>query len=155
MKRICLAIFMFIAVSFQLLFWSPLSVYAQRPADETPAASCPPEQPTCFSTSDKPINPCDSAPDSPICKDYNNSIGGNKNPIFGPTGILTIVARIFTVLTGIVSVFMVIIGGLKYVTSSGEASKTASAKDTIMYAAIGLVVAISAGAIVQFVLTKL
>ena len=121
---------------------------AGTPPSCTPASN--------FTTDDKPKNPCETVPDSSLCKDYNKAIGdGEGNPIFGKTGILTVVARIFALATGVISVFMIIIGGLRYITSSGESSKTASAKNTIMYAAIGLAVALSGGAIVQFILTKL
>ena len=54
---------------------------------------------------------------------------------------------------GILSVIMLIWGGILYTTSSGESNKVTTAKNTIMYAVIGLVVAIFAYAIVNFVLT--
>lgn len=54
---------------------------------------------------------------------------------------------------GILSVIMLIWGGILYTTSSGDSNKVTTAKNTIMYAVIGLVVAIFAYAIVNFVLT--
>ena len=54
---------------------------------------------------------------------------------------------------GILSVIMLIWGGILYTTSSGDSNKVTTAKNTIMYAGIGLVVAIFAYAIVNFVLT--
>ena len=54
---------------------------------------------------------------------------------------------------GILSVVMLIWGGILYTTSSGDSNKVTTAKNTIMYAVIGLVVAIFAYAIVNFVLT--
>lgn len=62
------------------------------------------------------------------------------------------IVNILLFITGAVAVIMIVIGGLKYVTSNGEASQTKSAKDTIMYSVIGLVVAILAYAIVTFVI---
>lgn len=56
---------------------------------------------------------------------------------------------------GAVSVIMIIYGGFRYVTSGGEASAVKSAKDTIMYAAIGLVVALLAWSIANFVIDAL
>ena len=53
---------------------------------------------------------------------------------------------------GILSVIMLIWGGILYTTSSGDSNKVTTAKNTIMYAVIGLVVAIFAYAIVNFVL---
>lgn len=54
-------------------------------------------------------------------------------------------------LLGIVAVIAIIIGGFTYVTSNGDAGKTKTAKDIILYAVVGLVVAIMAFAIVNFV----
>jgi len=61
-----------------------------------------------------------------------------------------IVAVIFVM--GIVAVVMIILGGIQYTTSQGDSGKVKKAKDTIMYGIIGLVVAILAFAIVNFVL---
>ena len=54
-------------------------------------------------------------------------------------------------LIGAISVVMIIIGGLRYVLSNGDPKSTESAKNTILYAVIGLIVAIAAFAIVTFV----
>ncbi len=53
-----------------------------------------------------------------------------------------------------ISVFMLIFGGLKYITSGGESSGITGAKNTILYAIIGLVVVGLAQIIVQFVLNR-
>lgn len=58
-------------------------------------------------------------------------------------------------IAGVVAVIMVIVGGLNYVTSSGDSSKTAKAKNTILYAVIGIVVIIFAFAITTFINSKL
>ena len=55
---------------------------------------------------------------------------------------------------GIVTVIMIIIGGFTYITSQGDPNKTKKAKDTIMYGVIGLVIALLAFAIVNFVLAN-
>ena len=56
------------------------------------------------------------------------------------------------VFVGIIAVVMIIIGGVKYMTSMGDPGKVQSAKNTILYSVIGLIVAVSAFAIVNFVL---
>lgn len=68
--------------------------------------------------------------------------------------ILKVALNLISIVIGIVAVIMIMIGGFKYVTSGGEGAKTASAKDTILYAVIGLVVVAFAQIIVKFVLTK-
>jgi cytochrome bd-type quinol oxidase subunit 2 len=68
--------------------------------------------------------------------------------------IVTQVVNIFSVIVGIVSVIMIIYGGFKYITSGGDSGNISAAKNTIVYALIGLVVVALAQFIVQFVLNK-
>lgn len=56
---------------------------------------------------------------------------------------------------GILSVIMVAWSGFKYITSAGDTNKVASAKNTLIYSVVGLIVAIMAYAIVTFVRTQL
>jgi hypothetical protein len=63
------------------------------------------------------------------------------------------VVNVLLFVNGIISVIMIIVGGLRYVTSAGNASAVTGAKNTIIYAVIGLVVAFLAFAIVNWVLT--
>ena len=64
------------------------------------------------------------------------------------------VTNILLFLIGAVSVIVIIVGGLRYVTSAGDQNQITSAKNTIMYAVVGIVVAAAAYAIVNFVLTN-
>ena len=68
--------------------------------------------------------------------------------------IIKFVINIFSLIVGIVSVIMIIVGGLKYITSGGEASNISGAKNTIIYAIVGLVIVALAQFIVHFVLGK-
>lgn len=63
--------------------------------------------------------------------------------------------NIFATVIGVVAVIMIMVGGLRYITSGGDPSKIASAKNTLIYAIVGLVVAALAEVIVHFVLTHL
>ena len=56
---------------------------------------------------------------------------------------------------GIIAVIVIVIGGIRYMTSTGEAEKIKGAKNTIMYAIIGLVVTLAAFAITEFILGAL
>ena len=56
---------------------------------------------------------------------------------------------------GIVAVIVIVIGGILYMTSSGDAGKVKKAKDTILYGIIGLVICALAYAIVNFVISNL
>lgn len=69
--------------------------------------------------------------------------------------ILHSIINLFSLVVGIVSVLMIIYGGLKYITSGGDSSNVGSAKNTILYAIIGIVIVALAQFIVRFVLTKI
>ena len=70
------------------------------------------------------------------------------------TNIIKLVINTFSWVVGIISVIMIIIGGLKYITSGGEGTNITGAKNTILYAIIGLVVVALAQIVVQFVLSN-
>lgn len=65
------------------------------------------------------------------------------------------IVNILLFVIGTISVIMIIVGGLRYVLSGGDAGSIKAGKDTVLYAIIGLVVAIMAYAIVNFVLGSL
>jgi hypothetical protein len=99
------------------------------------------------------------------CQGANLDFSGNacdpktdKNTQQAASKVDTIVHTALTILTfvvGVAAVFMIIFGGLRYITSGGDSAKISSAKDTILYAIVGLVVVAFAQIVVRFVLTKL
>lgn len=68
--------------------------------------------------------------------------------------LLAQIINVFSVVVGVVAVIMIIIGGFKYITSGGDATKVSGAKNTILYGLIGLVVVALAQVIVRFVLKQ-
>lgn len=70
------------------------------------------------------------------------------------TKIIKTAIQIFQLIIGIIAVFTIITAGLNYILSGGDSGKTATAKNRILYAAIGLVVVALAQVIVQFVLNR-
>lgn len=68
--------------------------------------------------------------------------------------IIRLVINLFSVIVGIISVVMIIVGGVKYITSGGASEKVTSAKNTILFAVIGLIIVALAQIIVRFVLSK-
>jgi Type IV secretion system pilin len=87
-----------------------------------------------------------------VCQDVKNNSGKNKNPIIDT---LKAVLNILALLIGIAAVVTIIIGGIKFILSSGDPSGIKSARETIIYALVGVVVAVFARAVVAFVLNKL
>lgn len=74
--------------------------------------------------------------------------------LFGQGSIFTQVVNTLLFIIGAIAVVMLIWGGIRYTTSAGNSNNVTAAKNTIMYAIIGLVIAILAYAIVNFVLTS-
>jgi hypothetical protein len=68
---------------------------------------------------------------------------------------ITTAINIISFIVGVAAVIMIIIGGFKFITAQGDSAGIASARNTILYAIIGLVVVAMAQFIVKFVLTKL
>lgn len=77
-----------------------------------------------------------------------NQVGDDNSFSSDLQGILNAIVGIL----GLVAVVVIIIGGVTYMTSSGDASKVKKAKDTILYGIIGLIVAALAFAVVNFVI---
>jgi len=94
-----------------------------------------------------------------LCSGASASLSGGTDCSGGQAtnklnSIIKLVINLFSLIVGIVSVIMIIIGGLKYITSGGEASNISGAKNTIIYAIVGLVIVALAQFIVHFVLGK-
>jgi hypothetical protein len=75
--------------------------------------------------------------------------------LFGDQGIFKIIVNVALYIIGAVSVLMLIYGGIRYTVSGGESAAVTSAKNTILYAIIGIIIALLAYAIVNFVLGNL
>lgn len=105
----------------------------------------------------------DSSARNQVCQGIflagNPNIVGQDNSC-GDKGIqlgsaLTVLINLLSLIIGIAAVVMIIVGGFKFITSGGDASKVASAKGTLIYALVGLAVVVLAQMIVRFVLTNL
>jgi hypothetical protein len=74
--------------------------------------------------------------------------------LFGETGIFKTITNVLLFVIGAISVIMLIIGGIRYTTSNGDSGAVTNAKNTILYAVIGIIVALLAYALVNFVITS-
>jgi len=90
-------------------------------------------------------------PDIKQCEEWNNSEIAKQDNLMGT---LQTVVNVIVGVIGFVAVIMMIMGGISFVTSQGDASKVAKARNTILYGVVGLVVALLAFAIVNFVLSS-
>lgn len=72
----------------------------------------------------------------------------------GVEGLLKMAVNLLSIVAGIIAVIAIIVAGLKYITSQGDAAQVATAKSALIYAIIGILVAGLAQVIVQFVLGR-
>ena len=97
-------------------------------------------------------------PKQPLCEGSGGTWNGTAcaGAVGEPTVPSTfgLIANLLLFVIGAIAVIMIIIGGIRYVSANGDQGQVTEAKNTILYAIIGLVVAISAYAIVTFVATK-
>lgn len=78
--------------------------------------------------------------------DCNKKSAGNSL-----SNVISTIINILSAIIGAVAVIMVIISGLRYVTSAGDAQKVSTAKSTLIYAIVGLVIVAVAQILVRFV----
>ena len=93
-----------------------------------------------------------------VCKGIGLVPDGNGECGQGESnGVMDVIAaaiNILSLIVGIAAVIMIIVGGFKYVTSGGDTNSIGSAKSTITYAVVGLLVALFAQVLVRFVITR-
>lgn len=68
--------------------------------------------------------------------------------------LLARIINVLSIIVGVIAVVMIIVGGLRYITSGGDSGKVGTAKTTIIYAIVGLVIVALAQLIVHFVLNE-
>jgi hypothetical protein len=93
---------------------------------------------------------------SEACKGAGLSVGANGKCGGGGdlSGVVQTAINLISGIVGIVAVIMIIVGGFKYITSAGDATKISSAKNTIIYALVGVVLVALAQLIVHFVIKQ-
>jgi heme/copper-type cytochrome/quinol oxidase subunit 2 len=92
------------------------------------------------------------------CSGIGGTRSGENCSVAGSTSLDTIITNIVNILSifvGIVAVIMVIFAGFKYITSAGDSNAIAAAKNTLMWAIVGVLVVALAQAIIHFVLHKI
>ena len=78
-----------------------------------------------------------------------------KDPLTGTGGVIYRVTNTVAWIMGALSVIMIMVGGFMYITANGDANKIATAKNTVIYAVVGLIVIFMARTIVAFILSRI
>jgi len=100
-----------------------------------------------------PANPTEV--NATVCVVRTVSQTNDCNDIFGKCGIIAKLVTALSIIIGIASVVMVIVGGFKFVASAGDPQQAASARRIVLFASIGVVIAITAQGIILFVVNRL
>lgn len=79
---------------------------------------------------------------------------GMPTELIGDNGVFSRLTNTILLIVGLISVIMLVYGGLRYILSGGDSKKVTDAKNTILYAIIGLIISLLAFAIVNFVLNS-
>lgn len=84
------------------------------------------------------------------------SAKSNEQPdnIDGDNGMFKRITDVLLFIVGAVAVIMLIVGGIRYVTSGGNQQAVSDAKNTILYAIVGIIVVLLAYAVVNFVVSQ-
>ncbi len=88
--------------------------------------------------------------ESSFCEDASQ--GANANPLYGPHGIITIVVNILSLVVGIAAVIGIIVAGTKFLTSASNPEEANKARELVIYAVVGLILATVAQIIIRVVL---
>lgn len=83
--------------------------------------------------------------------DLDSSTGCNATADNGIHNLVTSIVKLLSTIVGILAVIFIIVGGFKYVTSGGDSNRVSSAKNTIIYALVGLVIVAISQFLVNFV----
>ncbi len=100
---------------------------------------------------------------SSVCKDANPQANQNPNedpdpatnPLYGPNGIITLAVNILSIVVGIAAVLGIIAAGVKYLTSGSNPQEANTARELVIYAIVGLILAAAAQFLVRVVLQSI
>lgn len=126
------------AISLALLMLVPVSASA---ASKDCASNPNPLACACATNGASSSSACDS------------SVNGG-DPIAGPNGVLKKATILLSIIAGAVAVIIVLVGGIQYTTSAGDAQKATNARNTIIGGLVGLAIIAVSGGILTFVISK-
>ena len=89
-----------------------------------------------------------------VCNAINGTSCDDATAPADLTTLIRTIVQILSVVAGAIAIVMIIISGFKYITSGGEASKVAAAKNALVFAIIGLIIVALSQLMVRFVLSQ-
>jgi hypothetical protein len=97
--------------------------------------------------------PGDNSSQSVVLQSVNNETGNNCDS-GGVTNTISVAVNILSYVVGAAAIIMIIAAGFRYTTSGGDSNRVSSAKSTLIYALVGLAIAVLAQLLVHFVLSN-
>jgi len=94
-------------------------------------------------------------PKEAVCEGINSVTESGCETDISLNEVVSNIINLFSVIIGVVAVIMIIVAGFKYITAAGDSNSVTSAKHTLVYAIIGLVIVGLSQAIVRFVLQNI
>ncbi len=93
-------------------------------------------------------------PSSKLALQGATELGGSCSgkTITAPGGLVTTIVNVITYVAGVIVIFMIIFAGFRYITSTGDANKVNSAKNTLLYAIVGIIIIVMAQVIVHYII---
>lgn len=85
---------------------------------------------------------------SPVCH------APTTDPLTGNNGVIVKATNIIALVAGVAAVIIIILAGIRFILSSGDSAKTGQARETIIYASVGLAVIVLSRTIITFIVSK-
>lgn len=139
------SIFFAALVAAVIIQAAPITVHAEPDARQEPSQSA------SNSTRGSTSSTCTGVQ---CVKTGSESVDTSSSRATNVEQVTKIIANTLLFIVGIVAVIMLIISGLKYIASNGDTNQVKSAKDTILYTVVGVIVSIIAYAVVQFIIDR-
>ena len=96
---------------------------------------------------------CRTNPSATVCEEKEQ--GKRTNPLYGPQGVISSIVNILSLVVGLAAVIGIIVAGVKYITSASNPQEANQARELVIYAVIGLAIAVIAQLLVRTVLFRI
>ncbi len=96
---------------------------------------------------------CSSGSDATACKEKASV--KNDNPIYGKDGALTKIINLLSIIVGIAAIIGIMYAGLRFITSGNNPQQVTTARESVLYAVVALIVAATAQLLVRFIIGRM
>lgn len=134
-----------------LTMFAALNISISQVSAQSPTAPTPTPTPAPTATTDNKSAVCEGAG---LVNGASGCTSSTANPSPDVNTVVKTGVNLFSAIVGVIAVVMVILAGLHFITAQGDPGKVATARNTLIYAAIGIMVVALAQLFVKFVLKR-